>query len=57
MTQLELPIVLKSLVNPDHRLISVFISIAGHTVTRQVPVYVYLKGWSFTRGWLKAGEV
>lgn len=41
-----------------NQLITVFINIHGHSVTRLVPTSVYLKGWSFTRGWLKAaGEV
>ena len=56
MTQLELPLCLAANNKQADRLVTVFVNMAGHSVTRQVPASVYLKGWSLTSGWLKAGD-
>lgn len=56
MEQLALEFVLIPLEKHDNRLINIFINLNGLSCERKVPVWVYLKGWSFTRGWVKAGE-
>ncbi|WP_163372839.1 hypothetical protein [Endozoicomonas acroporae] len=56
MEQLALDFVLVPLQKQDNRLINIFINIGGRSCERLVPVWVYLKGWSFTRGWLKVGD-